>query len=214
MIFGLQQALDDARALAIRAGKEKNVKDIRTMNVEKELKGMTVLRSDTGDKMGEVSDVIVHPVEGKVMGLIVRTDQGQERALATRDFFIGKDAVMAEAGARFIEEGAEDRLEGGVPAMGEIVGTNVVTDEGKLLGRVSEVHISLEAPRTVYRVTESTLQQFMGGGFYIAGDLPSAYSRDGVRMIVPAGTDERHAVVIIDEAFGVRHQATRQEAVR
>ena len=190
------------------------MKDVRTMNVEKQLKGMTVLRSDTGDKLGEVSDAIVHPVEGRVVGLIVRTDQGQERAIATRDFFIGKDAVMAEAGARFIEEAASEKLEGGVPAIGEIVGTNVVTDEGKLLGRVSEVHISLEMPRAVYRVTESTLQRFLGGGFYIAGDLPSAYSRDGVRMIVPADTDERHAAVTIDEAFGARHQEARQEAVR
>jgi sporulation protein YlmC with PRC-barrel domain len=184
------------------------------MNVEKDLKGMTVLRSDAGDKMGEVSDAIVHPIEGRVMGLIIRTDQGQERALATRDFFIGKDAIMGEAGARFIEAGAGDKLEGGVPAIGEIVGTNIVTDEGKLLGRVSEVHISLETPRTVYRVTESTLQRFLGGGFYIAGDVPKAYSRDGVRMIVPADTEERYAVVIIDEAFGAQRQDAHQEAVR
>ena len=72
--------------------------------MEKGLKGMTVvLRSDTGDKIGEIADAIIHPVEGKLMGLIVRTDEGQERALATPNFFIGKDAVIATAGARFTE---------------------------------------------------------------------------------------------------------------
>jgi sporulation protein YlmC with PRC-barrel domain len=184
------------------------------MNVDKELKGMTVLRSDTGDKMGEVSDAIVHPTEGRVMGLIVRTDEGQERALATRDFLIGKDAVMATAGASFVEAASGDRPEGGVPAIGEVVGTNVVTDEGRFLGRVSEVHISLEEPRVAYRVTESTLQRFLGGGFYIPGDLPSGYSRDGVRMIVPAEIEDVYALSTVDEAFGARRPDARQEAAR
>ena len=187
---------------------------MRSMNVEKELKGKTVLRTDTGDKMGEVSDAIVHPIEGRVMGLIVRTEEGQERALAARDFFIGKDAIMATEGARFVEEGAGHNLEPGVPALGEIVGTNVVTDDGKLLGRVNEVHVSLELPRAVYRVTGSTLQRFLGGGFYIAGSLPAAYSRDGVRMIVPADTEDRYAVTTIDEAFGAQRQNAHQETGR
>ena len=190
------------------------MEEMRAMNVEKELKGMTVLRSDTGDKMGEVSDAIVHPTEGRVMGLIVRTREGQEHAIATRSFFIGKDAVMATAGANFVVQAGDDSLEDGIPAIVEIVGTNVVTVEGKLLGRVSEVHISLETPRVAYRVTESTLQRFFGGGFYIAGDLPSGYSRDGVRMIVPADTDERYAVTMVDEAFGARSQDARQESAR
>lgn len=184
------------------------------INVEKNLKGMTVLRVDTGNKMGEVSDAIVNPVEGKVMGLIVRADQKQERALAAQDFFIGKDAVMAIAGARFVEEESGNNLKDGVPALGEIIGTNIVTNEGKFLGRVSEVHISLEMPRAVYRVTESTLQRFMGGGFYIAGDLPHAYSQDGVRLIVPADTEDRYAVMIIDEVFGTGHHDAHQKVAQ
>lgn len=161
--------------------------------------------------MGEVSDAIIHPVEGKVMGLIVRTDQRQEHALAAQDFFIGKDAVMAKAGARFIEEDGGEKLEGGVPAIGEVVGTNIVTADGQLLGRVSEVYISLDLSHSVYRVTESTLQKFWGGGFYIAGDLPSTYSQDGVRLIVPADTEERHAVRAVGEAFGDVHQGAYQK---
>lgn len=171
---------------------------------------MAVLRTDTGDKMGEVADAIVHPVDGSVMGLILRTAEGQERALATRDFCIGKDVVMAAAGARYVAKEVGEGLVGGVPALGELVGTNVVTDEGKLLGRVSAVHISLETPRAIYRVTESTLQRFLGGGFYIAGDLPSTYSRDGVRLIVPADTEERYATASIGEAFGEARQYAHQ----
>jgi uncharacterized protein YrrD len=185
---------------------------IKTMNVEKELKGMTALRRDSGGKMGEVADVIVHPVRGEVMGLLIRTGQGQEEVLATQDFAIGKDAVMA-TGAGFVG-GSSNQLESGVPALGEIVGTNVVTEEGKLLGRIGEVHISLETPRVAYRVAESALQRFLGGGFYIAGDLPSAYSRDGVRMIVPPDTEEQYAAESLDDAFGAPRQASHREAAR
>jgi sporulation protein YlmC with PRC-barrel domain len=183
----------------------------RIINIEKHLKGMTVLRFDTSNKMGEVSDVIVHPVKGKFMGLIVRTDQRQEHALATRDFFIGKDAVTVRAEARFIEEESGNTLKGGIPALGEFVGTNVVTNDGKLLGRVSEVYISLDMSLSVYRVTESTLQKFWGGGFYIAGDLPSAYSQDGVRLIVPSDTEARHAVKTVNEALINTRQDVQQK---
>ena len=186
------------------------MEDARSLNVDKELKGMTVLRINTGDKMGEISDIIIQPVEGRVIGILVRTDEGQERALATQDIFIGKDAVMTKAGAHFVDERSGQGMEGGVPAIGEIIGTNVVTDDGNLIGRVSGVHISLDIPRAVYHVTESTLQRFLGGGFYIAGDLPIAYSEDGVRLIVPAGTEETYAVMTVNEAFG----AQRQEAGR
>ena len=176
------------------------------MNVEKGLKGMTVLRIDTADKMGEVSDAILHPIEGRVIGILVRTGEGPERVLATRDFFIGKDAVMTKAEARFVDERSGQRMEGGVPAIGKIIGTNVVTDNGNLLGRVSEVHISLDTPHAVYCVAESTLQRFLGNGFYIAGDLPITYSEDRVRLIVPADTEERYAVMTVNEAFGAQRQ--------
>jgi sporulation protein YlmC with PRC-barrel domain len=178
--------------------------DTRTINVEKELKGMTLLATDSGNKMGEITDAIVHPIEGRVMGLIVRTSEGEERALAWPDVVIGRDAIMAREEAHFVEERIDHKLEAGVPALGEIVGTNVVTDAGKLLGRVSEVHVSLESPRTGYRVTESKLQRFLGGGFYIAADLAAAYSRDGVRIIVPEGAEELFLVTTIDEALGAQ----------
>ena len=184
----------------------------RAMNIAKELKGMTVLRTDTGDRMGEISDIIIHPVEGRMLGLILRSPEGRERFLTVRDFFVGKDAVMTRKGARFIEEEV-GALPSGVPAVGEIVGTNVVTEDGKLLGRVSEVYLLPHTSRTVYRVTESTLQRYLGGGFYIAGDLPDAYSHDGIRLIVPAETRDRFAATTVDEAFGGPGREAREEAV-
>ena len=184
--------------------------EVRTLNVGKDLKGMTVLKTDTGEKMGQISDAIIHPVEGRLVGIVVRTPEGQERALATEYLLIGKDAVMATERAQFMENSLDGSPENGIPALGEVVGTNIVTEDGKLLGRVSEVHISLDVPRTAYRVNESTLQRFLGGGFLMAGDVPHAYSRDGVRMIVPEGAEERFAVGTFEEAFSTEPQGARR----
>jgi sporulation protein YlmC with PRC-barrel domain len=69
----------------------------RVLNVDKDLRGMSVLKSDDGVKMGEVSDAVIHPDEGKMLGIIVRTPRGEERILLSSSFFIGigVNAVMA-----------------------------------------------------------------------------------------------------------------------
>jgi hypothetical protein len=48
------------------------------------------------------------------------------------------------------------------------------------------------------------LQRFFGGGFYIAGNVPHAYSSDGVRMIVPDDTENSRAVESLAEAIQSR----------
>ena len=88
-----------------------------------------------------------------------------------------------------------------------------MTEDGNLLRRVGEAYLLPDTFGTVYRVTESTLQRYLGGGFYIAGDLPDAYSHDGIRLIVPAETEDRFAATTVDEAYGVPGREARQEAV-
>jgi len=179
----------------------------RNLNVAKELHGMTVLNAGSGEKLGEVTDALINltqgPTQGQMIGIALRTPEGEMRALATRDFFIGVDAVMAAKEARFETLGQSEALTGGVPAH-ELVGANIVTEDGKLLGRVSEVYISTEQPQAVYHVAESTLQRFFGGGFYIAGNVPRAYSPDGVRMIVPDDTENSRAVASLAEVIQSR----------
>jgi hypothetical protein len=82
-----------------------------------------------------VTDAIIHPTEGRMLGI---------RALATRDFYIDLDAVMASVAALAETEDGGSILTSAVPACCELVGTNVVTEDGKLLGRVSQVRISVE----------------------------------------------------------------------
>ncbi len=169
------------------------MRETRTLDVASELKGMPVLALNTSEKLGEVVDAIVHPTEGKLLGIALRTPEGEERALALGDFQIGMDAVTAEESALCDPETFFGTLEGGNYVCREIVGASVVTDDGNLLGRVIDVYVWAEPSKVLYRVAQSTMQRLFGG-FFMAGSVPHSYSSTGLRMIVPVDTKERHAV--------------------
>src|SRR5262245_46554028 len=171
----------------------------RTMNVG-ELRGKPVLASDTAEKLGEVSDVLLHLGEGRVLGIVLRRSSGELGMLETRDFLIGHDAVMASPGStsRAFEESRGTAEV--IPAQ-KLVGVAVVTDEGRALGRVSEVHISADRPLAVFKVVENPIQSIFKGGYFLRGSIARALSPGGTRMIVPADTLERHAATSAVDAL-------------
>lgn len=179
------------------------MKEMTPLNVAGRLRGMPVLPPDTNEKLGEVWDVLVHPTEGRVLGLILHTSAGEERVLAMGDFLILSAAETVRAGGgRLTEiEKLSDGLANGVAACHELIGASVVTEAGKLLGRVCEVHIFVERPLVIYRVAASGWQRFFGSGFFMAGDVPYAYSREGTRLIVPAWTGDLEAASSLTEAI-------------
>ena len=178
----------------------------KTLDVLHELTGMLVVVPDTSERLGRVADLILHPIQGRVLGLTVRTSEGKERALVADDFFIFSEvgAVLAAEGALSDLEDLSSTLSGSVRASSELVGTRVVTEEGKLLGYVSGVHLLEKRLQVVYHVTASNWQRLFNGGFFIAGDLPHAYSRDGARLIVPADTKDHYAFPSLAAAIAPR----------
>jgi len=173
--------------------------ELRTLNVENDLRGMPVIESDTGNKLGEVVDALIDPLKGKVVGLSVRTGEGETSTLPAPRIVIGIDAIMV---ADIDGLGSPVGRIAGTPVSTGIVGTNVVTENGSLIGQVSDVYVAAERQDIVYHITESALQDIFGGGFYLAGNVPRAFSNDGMRMIVPADTAEHRAARSLDDAFG------------
>jgi sporulation protein YlmC with PRC-barrel domain len=92
-------------------------------------------------------------------------------------------------------------MAGGARALDEMIGSNVVTENGELLGRISEIYIRVDKPQAVYRVTESRIQKLFGGGFFLPGDAARSYAQDGARMIVPADTERRYAASSLADAL-------------
>ena len=179
----------------------RRVIEIRALNVAKDFRGMALLAADTGSKLGEIRDAIIHPTEGRVMGALVRTVDGDEQRVRINDIIIGEDAVMT-SGEAFDRAGDYSReLVGGFRAVEDMIGSNVVTENGELLGRITEVYIRVDKPMAVYRVAESKLQKFFGKGFFIAGDVARSFSPDGPRIIVPADTESRYATSSLEESL-------------
>ena len=135
------------------------------------------------------------------MGVIVRTPDKYEMRLHVDDINIGPDAVMTSwesfehAGDRY------SQLADGVRAVDEMVGSNVVTEDGDFLGRISDIYIRADKTQTVYRITESRVQKFFGGGFFLPGDVTRSYAPDGARIIVPADTENRYATSSLADAL-------------
>jgi sporulation protein YlmC with PRC-barrel domain len=163
------------------------------------LRKMSVLDAGSGEKVGEVLDAVVHPTEGRLVGIVVRLNSGEDAVLPVGSLRIGDNAVMATAGAPLEVRASSTVLRDGVLAAGRLVGANVVTEDGRLLGKVNDVEFIPDLGLAAYKVTDSMLKKIFGGGFYIAGDLPVAISSDGVRMIVPTDTEDRHAAGSVEE---------------
>jgi sporulation protein YlmC with PRC-barrel domain len=177
----------------------------RTLDIS-DLKGMSILAADSGERLGEVTDAIIHPTKGKILGIRLTTADGERRVLGVQEIRIGEDAIMAAPGTHPHAADDVEELREGVSAGDGIIGANVVTAAGKLIGRISGVYVSIDRPRTAYRVTESTLQRWFGGGFFIAGDVPSGYAADRPRFIVPEDVEETWGADSLTEALNKQEQ--------
>jgi sporulation protein YlmC with PRC-barrel domain len=170
------------------------MKQVSILNTMNQLKKMPVVLPETGETVGQISDVIIHPTEGTVLGLIVQSTEDATCAVATNDFFIFKrnNVVVVLEIALSGQTGAREKMAGGISACREAIGARIVTEKGKYLGYVSDVLITEEPLLAVYQILESHWQKYFGGGFYISADLPYAWSRDGTRFIVREDEVTRH----------------------
>jgi sporulation protein YlmC with PRC-barrel domain len=162
------------------------MKQVCIMSSVGQIKKMPVALLETGETMGRILDVILHPIEGTVLGLIVQSTEGVTYALAADDFFIlnKKNIVVVAESAMANQSGAWGKMTYGISVSRKAIGASIVTENGRYVGYVSDVFIADEPLRVVYQVLESLWQKYFGSGFYIPADLPYAWSRDGLRFIV------------------------------
>jgi len=162
------------------------------LSLEDELIGMAVVINPTSTRLGKVSDALVNPTNGTVIALSVRAAEGDQEWLATGNFHLDRidhnTVLTAETGA-LNQKDFRECQDAAAYACRELIGAKVVTEEGKLLGRVTGVQISAEDAKFFYRVAPSRIEQMLRGGFLMAGDAPLAYFPSGLRLIVPASLE-------------------------
>jgi hypothetical protein len=176
----------------------KMLREVKTLNVAGNLKGKTVLASVTNLWIGEVVKIFIHPTTGQLALMISQAHEHNIHMLASTALTIENGILRVAAEA--LRTGSEAELiVGGFFALEDILEALVVTDQGRLLGRVSEVHLSVENHLVYYWVVKSEWQRLMGGGFFMAGDVPHSYFQHNRRLIVPANAENRYGITPLGE---------------
>jgi sporulation protein YlmC with PRC-barrel domain len=161
---------------------------LKTLNVATELLGMPVLDPNTARLHGRVTEAIVNPSMGTLVGLLMETPSGEERAVAGEGcYFFGKvGAVLTPEHAVSNPAKLADHLSAGVAVNRDLLGAQVVTEKGEELGYVAEIHLCEERHKFIYRIARSRLQELWCDSFFIPGRLPLRWLQESRQLIVPA----------------------------
>lgn len=154
--------------------------------------GRAVLSRATANKLGQTHDLLVDPVKGELAGLSIRMADGSLRLVAYQEIYsFGQDAVMINSDEAAVP--VQDSPLKVLPlAKNNLVGTNVVTGDGKLLGQVANVYLRLaETVLLIYEVRSSILDKLLGHTLYFPATEGRAISVDFTRLVVADGTAER-----------------------
>jgi uncharacterized protein YrrD len=155
------------------------------MRKRKDLEGLAVVDVSGGRKLGAVSDFVISPSDGRVLAITLRGGLfgGGGSYVAAGDVrSIGPDALTVE-GDQVVRPESEmpDDLREARDASKSLAGKKVVTENGTLLGTVSD-----------YLVDESALRVT---GLTIGGGLLSGEDALAADRVVSVGPD---ALIVTD----------------
>jgi uncharacterized protein YrrD len=158
------------------------------------LLGRTVLARTTGNKLGQSRDLIINPASGELAGLVLHMPDESLRCVAYVDIHsFGPDAVMINSDEAAMP--AQDSPLKQLPlAKSNLIGVNVVTESGKLLGQVANIYVRLaETLLLIYEVRSSLLDKLLGHALYFPASQGRAISTDFARIVVADDTAEKAA---------------------
>ena len=187
---------------------------VDNMQTADALIGMPVLSRVTGNKLGDVHDLILDPARGELLGLWVRSPNGALDVMDYREVYsFGRDAVMA-VGDDSVIPSAETPLAEAPCVRRDVAGARVVTEGGTLLGQVANVYVHLTPPPLVaYEIRESLLDRLLGRGLFIPAALGRALSHDSQRIIVPEDAPRTAAASLEELAGGPLAALIEEETV-
>jgi uncharacterized protein YrrD len=164
---------------------------VRDIHLIDTLIGRTVLSRATANKLGSVYDLIVAAATGELAGLVVRMPDESLRCVEYREVYsLGPDAVMVSGDESALPP--QDSPVKSLPlAKSNLVGANVVTENGKLLGQIANVYFHLgETLLLIYEVRSSLLDKLLGHALFFPASQGRAISVDFARIVVADNTGE------------------------
>jgi uncharacterized protein YrrD len=151
--------------------------------------GMIVLARETANKLGQINDLIVDLAKGELRGLSVQMPDQSLRLIDYQEIYsFGPDAVMVNSDSSAVPVGAS-ALKAAPLAKHTLMGANVVTEGGKLLGHIANIYIHLAQESLLfYEVRSSLLDKLLGHTLYFPAPWAIALSEDGTRLVVADDT--------------------------
>ena len=178
-----------------------------------ELRGRAVVSLVEAKKVGSVADVFFRSETGEIAGLAISTGgfaahlpggAGDRRLVGISDVkAIGQDAVTIPDQSLLARPEQMTELRD-LPSVDRVIGLKVVTEGGKLVGKVADIFLDPIARRVInYRVRSSSgspLQGFIGGAQQ--------------EMIIPFSSDIRiggELMVVPDNAVSSASEGPEEE---
>ena len=164
-----------------------DLKDVSPISL---LTGMPVLSLATGNKIGEILDLFIDPINGVLLGVTLLLDDGRIAGITQADIYnFGKDAVMVRS------EDSAIPLETNALAAGrqasKLIGTRIITESGDVLGQITNIFVTLKPPpHILYEARQSLLDKLLGREFFLPASVGYALSDDAARLVVPDVTPD------------------------
>jgi uncharacterized protein YrrD len=153
--------------------------------------GRTVLSRATANQLGQVHDLIIEPVAGDLAGLEVKTADGVKAVEYSEIYSIGPDAVMVN-NDRSVIATESSPLNVLPTALNKLVGAEVITEGGQVLGHVATIFMCLaEEPVLIYEARASILDKLLGRSLFFLGSQGHAFSAGDARLVVKEDTAEK-----------------------
>ncbi len=157
------------------------------MRTSKELAGLAVIDVRDGKKLGIVTETVVSPDDGRLLGFVLKAGgmlSREESAVEIGDVrAVGADAITVE-GDEIIHrpEATQPEFQDARDGQRTLIGRKIVTQGGSVLGQIADFVLNEEARRVG--------SLLIGGGMFESSDaIPAA-------RIVSVGPD---VVVVTDE---------------
>ena len=164
--------------------------DSRDVTPIGQLTGMPVLSLASGNRLGQIVDLLIDPVNGLLHGLTLSSDDGQVGGIGLDEIHsFGRDAVMARSDNSVVapDSGPLARAR----AASKLVGTKIITEGGDMIGQITNIFVTLKPPpHIVYEARQSIIDKLLGREFFIPAAVGHALSDDGERLVVPDITTE------------------------
>lgn len=157
------------------------------MKKGREILGLPVVALSTGTRVGVVGDLAID-LDRKVVAAVLLADKSGESASRLIPFAsihrVGPHAVMIEDEARVVPASERPQLQALVESPVKVVGLDVLTEGGRLLGKVSDVVVDDQSGDIQeYEISAGPLRDVVAGRSYVSASAQMASSNE--LMIVP-----------------------------